>query len=78
MKTLSKTLAFQQCAESLASENARHLAAMERADKYIDELLEKLHGTFHRLRLSGIDEELFGVISRFEALVAPRQQPRRR
>jgi F-type H+-transporting ATPase subunit gamma len=27
-----------------------------------------LHGTFHRLRQSGIDEELFDVISGFEAL----------
>jgi F-type H+-transporting ATPase subunit gamma len=59
---------FQACAESLASENASRLAAMQRADKNIDELLEHLHGTFHRLRQSGIDEELFDVISGFEAL----------
>ena len=61
---------FRACAESLASENASRLAAMERADKNIDELLENLHGTFHRLRQSGIDEELFDVISGFEALSA--------
>jgi F-type H+-transporting ATPase subunit gamma len=60
---------FRACAESLASENASRLAAMERADRNIDELLENLHGTFHRLRQSGIDEELFDVISGFEALV---------
>jgi F-type H+-transporting ATPase subunit gamma len=59
---------FRACAESLASENASRLAAMERADKNIDELLENLHGTFHRLRQSGIDEELFDVIAGFEAL----------
>jgi F-type H+-transporting ATPase subunit gamma len=59
---------FRACAESLAAENASRLAAMERADKNIDELLENLHGTFHRLRQSGIDEELFDVISGFEAL----------
>ena len=59
---------FRACAESLASENASRLAAMERADKNIDELLETLHGTFHRLRQAGIDEELFDVISGFEAL----------
>jgi F-type H+-transporting ATPase subunit gamma len=53
----------------LASENASRLAAMERADKNIHELLENLHATFHRLRQSGIDEELFDVISGFEALV---------
>ena len=59
---------FRACAESLASENASRLAAMQRADKNIDELLENLNGTFHRLRQSGIDEELFDVISGFEAL----------
>jgi F-type H+-transporting ATPase subunit gamma len=59
---------FRACAESLASENASRLAAMERADKNIDELLETLHGNFHRVRQSGIDEELFDVISGFETL----------
>jgi F-type H+-transporting ATPase subunit gamma len=59
---------FRACAESLASENASRLAAMERADKNIDELQENLHGIFHRLRQAGIDEELFDVISGFEAL----------
>ena len=64
---------FRACAESLASENASRLAAMERADKNINDLLEQLHGTFHQLRQSGIDEELFDVISGFEALVGSRQ-----
>jgi len=59
---------FRACADSLASENASRLAAMQRADKNIDDLLEQLHGTFHQLRQSGIDEELFDVISGFEAL----------
>ena len=63
---------FRACAESLASENASRLAAMERADKNISDLLEQLHGSFHQLRQSGIDEELFDVISGFEALVATR------
>jgi F-type H+-transporting ATPase subunit gamma len=66
---------FRACAESLASENASRLAAMQRAEKNIDDLLENLQGTFHRLRQSGIDEELFDVISGFEALAGPRQQP---
>ena len=64
---------FRACAESLASENASRLAAMERADRNIGDLLETLRGTFHRLRQSSIDEELFDVISGFEALVGPRQ-----
>jgi F-type H+-transporting ATPase subunit gamma len=59
---------FRACAESLASENASRLAAMQRADKNIGESLEDLNRTFHRLRQSGIDEELFDVISGFEAL----------
>lgn len=59
---------FRACAESLASENASRLAAMQRADKNIDELLESLNRTFHNLRQSGIDEELFDVISGFESL----------
>ena len=58
---------FRACAESLASENASRLAAMQRADKNIDELLENLNGTFQRLRQSGIDEELFDVMAGFEA-----------
>ncbi|MBF0104580.1 MAG: F0F1 ATP synthase subunit gamma [Deltaproteobacteria bacterium] len=60
---------FRACAESLASENASRLAAMQRADKNIDELLQDLNRTSHRLRQGGIDEELFDVISGFEALV---------
>lgn len=59
---------FRACAESLASENGSRLAAMQRAEKNIDELLEELGHTFHRLRQSGIDEELFDVVSGFEAL----------
>jgi F-type H+-transporting ATPase subunit gamma len=66
---------FRACAESLASENASRLAAMQRADKNIDELLEDLNGTFHRLRQSGIDEELFDVISGFEALSSEQRGP---
>ena len=47
------------------------MVAMERADRNIDELLENLHVTFHRLRQSDIDEELFDVVSGFEALTRP-------
>ena len=62
---------FRACAESLASEHASRLAAMQRADKNIDELLEHLNRTFQRVRQSGIDEELFDVVAGFEALVRP-------
>jgi F-type H+-transporting ATPase subunit gamma len=63
---------FRACAESLAGENASRLAAMERADRNINELLEDLRGAFRRLRQSGIDEELFDVIAGFEALIGGR------
>ena len=66
---------FRACAESLASENASRLAAMQRAEKNIDELLQDLNQTFHRQRQNAIDEELFDVISGFEAL--PQTQLRR-
>jgi F-type H+-transporting ATPase subunit gamma len=59
---------FRACTESLASENASRLAAMQRAEKNINELLEDLTRVFHRLRQSSIDEELFDVISGSEAL----------
>ncbi len=62
---------FRACAESLASENASRLEAMQRADRNIDELLEDLNGSFHRIRQSGIDAELFDVVSGFDALSDP-------
>ena len=64
---------FRACAESLASENASRLAAMERADKNITDLLETLRATAHQLRQSSIDEELFDVVAGFEALAGPRK-----
>ncbi|APW46248.1 F0F1 ATP synthase subunit gamma [Rhodoferax antarcticus] len=62
---------FRACAESLASENASRLAAMERADRNILRLLEDLQGSFHRQRQGAIDEELFDVTSGYEALARP-------
>lgn len=62
------TSLFKACAESLASENASRLAAMQRAEKNINELLDELSHKFHSLRQSSIDEELFDVVSGFEAM----------
>ena len=62
------TSLFKACAESLASENASRLDAMQRAEKNIEDLLDDLSHTFHRLRQSSIDEELFDVVAGFEAL----------
>ncbi|MDP2218911.1 MAG: F0F1 ATP synthase subunit gamma [Hydrogenophaga sp.] len=59
---------FRASAESLASENASRLAAMQRADRNIGELLTELGARFHRIRQSGIDEELFDVVAGFDAM----------
>jgi F-type H+-transporting ATPase subunit gamma len=59
---------FKACAESLTSENSSRMAAMQRAEKNIEELLDDLTQSFHRLRQNTIDEELFDIVSGFEAL----------
>jgi len=59
---------FKACAESLASENASRLAAMQRAEKNIEELVGDLNQRFRRLRQTSIDEELFEVLSGYESL----------
>ena len=66
---------FRACIESLTSENASRLAAMQRAEKNIDDLLEELNRRFHRLRQSAIDDELFDVISGYESLSAEKRAP---
>jgi F-type H+-transporting ATPase subunit gamma len=58
---------FRACAESLASENAARLSAMQRAEKNIGERLQLLTQTFHRQRQGAIDEELFDLVAGFEA-----------
>lgn len=56
---------YQSCAESLASENASRLAAMQRADKNIDDMLDNLNHAYHQQRQNDIDSELFDVIASF-------------
>ncbi len=59
---------FRACALSLASENESRLAAMERADKNIGELLDGLRRGYNQVRQALIDAELFDVIAGYEAL----------
>ncbi|MEZ5738041.1 MAG: F0F1 ATP synthase subunit gamma [Burkholderiaceae bacterium] len=59
---------YRACAESLASENASRLAAMERADKNIEEMLATLQRRLHGQRQRAIDDELFDVVAGYEAL----------
>jgi F-type H+-transporting ATPase subunit gamma len=64
---------FRACAESLASENASRLAAMQRADRNIDDMLVDLRQTYSHERQNSIDEELFDVIAGFSGLEGTRK-----
>lgn len=68
---------FKACAESLVCENASRLASMQRAEKNINERLVDLNQSFRQLRQASIDEELFEVLSGYEALSEKRRnEPR--
>jgi F-type H+-transporting ATPase subunit gamma len=60
---------FQACAESQASEHASRLAAMQAAEKNLDEKLEEFAILFRRLRQEAITTELLDVVSGFEAVM---------
>ncbi len=70
---------FRACAESLASENASRLAAMQRAERNIRDLVEDLTRAFNQARQTSIDEELFDLLGGFEALsgITPARQQMR-
>ena len=59
---------YKSCSESLASENASRLEAMQRAEKNIEEIMDELKSNYHRLRQGKIDEELFDVVAGFESI----------
>lgn len=59
---------FRSCAESLSSENASRIAAMQVAEKSIQQRLEDLTMSFNQIRQTAITEELLDVVSGFEAL----------
>ena len=59
---------YRALAESLASENASRLAAMQAAEKNIEEKLVELNALFHHQRQSSITEELLDIVSGFEVL----------
>ena len=69
---------FRACAESLASENASRIAAMQAAEKNIEERLDGLRGSFNQFRQSAITEELLDVVTGFEALSKGRRKGGRR
>ncbi|MBN1543128.1 F0F1 ATP synthase subunit gamma [candidate division KSB1 bacterium] len=59
---------YRAYAESMASENASRLAAMQAAEKNIKERLSELRSQHNHQRQSAITAELLDVVSGFEAL----------
>ncbi|WP_186754992.1 F0F1 ATP synthase subunit gamma [Echinicola salinicaeni] len=59
---------YRACTSSLTSENASRLASMQRAEKNIREFLENLQQRYHQKRQEVTDNELFDLVSGFEAL----------
>lgn len=62
-------LLFSAFVESLASENASRLMAMQMAEKNIEDHLNELTVQFNRQRQEAISEELLDVVTGFEALM---------
>lgn len=65
---------FRALAQSLASENASRLAAMEIAEKNIEDRGSELGAEFRRTREEGVTSELLDLITAFEALTRVRTQ----
>jgi F-type H+-transporting ATPase subunit gamma len=58
---------FRAYAGSMAAENASRLASMQAAERNIEDRLDNLRNTYHRLRQSQITSELLDVMAGFEA-----------
>ena len=54
-----------KCAEAI---HFLGLAAMQRAEKNIGDIVEELTRSYHRIRQESIDEELFDVIAGYEGM----------
>ncbi len=59
---------FRACAESQASEHSSRLAAMQAAEKNLDERLEEVSGQYRRRRQDAITCELLDVVGGFESM----------
>lgn len=59
---------YRACAESLASEHASRLAAMQQAETNIGERLADLRTEFQQLRQNQITEELLDIVAGYELL----------
>ena len=61
---------YRAVAESMSSENAARLAAMERAEKNIEERIEDLNLKYHQSRQLSVTEELLDIVAGFEAITS--------
>jgi len=59
---------YRACALSLAAENTSRLAAMQAAEKNINERLDELKTAYQHERQAAITEELLDIISGFKAV----------
>jgi len=59
---------YRACALSLAAENVSRLAAMQAAEKNINERLDELRTSYQHERQAAITEELLDIISGFKAV----------
>jgi len=59
---------YRACALSLAAENSSRLAAMQAAEKNINERLDELKTAYQQERQAAITEELLDIISGFRAV----------
>jgi F-type H+-transporting ATPase subunit gamma len=61
---------YRALAEALASEHASRLAAMQRAERNIDERRQDLGALYRRRRQETITRELMDLVAGFEAVGA--------
>ena len=59
---------YRAMAESLESENASRLSSMQNAEKNIEDQIDDLEAKYRHERQRSITEELFDIVSGFEAL----------
>lgn len=64
---------FRACAESLASEHASRLLAMQTAERNITDRLAELNTVYRQQRQEAITSEMLDVIAGFEVLVGSRR-----
>lgn len=62
---------YRAFAQSLASENAARLAAMQTAERNIEEKLDEFNARYQRQRQNVITNELLDIVAGFEALSNP-------